>query len=222
MAWLYIVFHDGTPGVAPHPLAWAAAVIGLVAVAVPLSLFTENVGEWNELIAQQMESTTDMDMAALTAALEAETDGAPAHESPPAAIDVDPSDHVRELATVLARDNGRLREPSLLLIEDDAACPEGTAVTGARFPEGHEIWCARGGRRHGPYVAWHPSGEVEARGYFSDGRESGVWVRYWENGVRKVEAEFEDGVQHGRMTQFDRMGFVLAESQWREGQPVPQ
>jgi len=221
VAWLYIVFHDGTPGEPPHPLAWAVTAVGLVAVAVPLTLFSENVGAWNELMAEQMESTTDMDMAALTAALEAET-APPAvavPPSPPAAPEADPSDRVRELAAALAHD-GRERESSEVLIEDDGACPKGTEVAGARFPDGHEIWCTRGTTRHGPYVAWYPSGELEARGHFRDGLESGLWVRYWENGVRKVEAEFQDGVQHGTMTQFDQMGFVQAESRWDQGQPI--
>ena len=40
----------------------------------------------------------------------------------------------------------------------------------------------RNGKKHGPWVTYHPDGEIESKGTFKNGKKDGPWARYYENG----------------------------------------
>jgi hypothetical protein len=51
-------------------------------------------------------------------------------------------------------------------------CPAGAQVAGDAPPRGDARWCEKSGpsgvHRHGPYMAWHPSGAKKEEGEYRD------------------------------------------------------
>ncbi len=40
----------------------------------------------------------------------------------------------------------------------------------------------RNGKKHGPWVTYHPDGEIESKGTFKNGKKDGPSARHYENG----------------------------------------
>jgi hypothetical protein len=62
-------------------------------------------------------------------------------------------------------------------------CPEGGQLRGGAPPEGFEQWCESTDlfghvRKNGPWVAWHPNGQIRAEGEYVDGKENGLWQEF--------------------------------------------
>ena len=50
-------------------------------------------------------------------------------------------------------------------------------------------------KKDGPWVAYHPNGQLEKQGNYKDGKEEGLWVYYFENGQLRSE-----GIYSSKMT----------------------
>jgi antitoxin component YwqK of YwqJK toxin-antitoxin module len=94
----------------------------------------------------------------------------------------------------------------------DAQCPAGTELTGARPPDGHELYCRRtnDGIRQGPNVSFWPSGALAAAGSFVDGQRDGTWTQWLENGAIAEQAQYEQGQMHGISARWHARNGTLA------------
>jgi hypothetical protein len=103
---------------------------------------------------------------------------------------------------------------------DAVVCAAGTRIAGARPPHGDALWCERDphGVKHGPYVAWHPNGNVAESGRYVDGQRQGVWTRFWHSGGRRAQVPFEGGLEHGVLLVWDELGRQQREIRYRHGE----
>lgn len=46
---------------------------------------------------------------------------------------------------------------------------------------------------HGPFQYFHPNGQLESAGSYTDGKRQGVWLRYHSNGMMQDSATYEKG-----------------------------
>ena len=106
---------------------------------------------------------------------------------------------------------------------DAVVCGAGLRMAGGRPPAGDALWCERerDGVKHGPYVAWHPNGNVADRGHYADGRRQGAWTRYWQSGGRRAQVHFEGGHEHGVLLVWDELGRQEREIRYEHGEPAP-
>ena len=103
---------------------------------------------------------------------------------------------------------------------DTVVCDAGTRIAGDRPPHGDALWCERDphGIKHGPYVAWHPNGNVAESGRYVDGQRQGVWTRFWHSGGRRAQVHFEGGLEHGVLLVWDELGRQQREIRYQHGE----
>ena len=77
------------------------------------------------------------------------------------------------------------------------ACPPGAKEQGGSPPEHLTRSCHQGGKRHGPWRAWWPSGQRWRTGQFSLGKRTGRWTSWWPSGNKAYEAEYKNGLLQG-------------------------
>ncbi len=217
-AFLWIVFYDGGPEAAPHPVGWAltgVAVVVAIGVGVKLPGWLEESGAVAQMQvalakAQQAspDDATNEDLAALLAIFEG-------GDAPQAVLASAPADGPASRVDVA--------EPDPHPVAD--ACPPGHREAGARPPEGREWWCEmstdRGFVRDGPARRWMHARAVEEEGQYRNGERHGTWTRFWRTGGRHTQAEFRDGDQHGWMHRWDEAGRLEGRTWFQDGEPAP-
>jgi len=213
-AFLWIVFHDGGPEAAPHPVGWVLTGIGALA-AVAFGLW---LPAW-------LEESGGMEQVQV--ALAAAT--AQAQASEPA--DADAAGWLDRLGGGDAAGGEGVaptpavapREPEAHVVAD--SCPPGAHEAGARPPQGLEWWCEietpAGRLRHGPSRRWLHARAVAEEGEYREGRRHGTWTRFWRTGGRHTQAEFRDGLQHGWMHRWDEAGRLGSQTWYQDGEPAP-
>lgn len=221
VAFLWIVFHDGGPQAAPHPVGLAlTAVAALVAIGLGWKLpdWLEQSGAIAQMqvaLAQaQGAASGDVaseDLADLLAILEAGEAGGAGDDA--STGPGEPASHSR----------GDAEAPDPHHVAD--ACPPDHREAGARPPEGREWWCevetARGWVRDGPARRWRHARAVEEEGEYRDGKRHGTWTRFWRTGGRHTQAEFREGMQHGWMHRWDEAGRLEGATYFEAGEPAP-
>jgi hypothetical protein len=88
-----------------------------------------------------------------------------------------------------------------------AACPEGTKLSGSPPPRGQLVECVRpDGVVHGLSSVWYPNGHEGTLTEYRDGTRNGRWL-YWLHGQKLIEGTFKDGRRDGTWTYwFDNSG----------------
>ena len=201
-----IVFHDGRPQYAPHPIAYAMLLFGVVVTGVSLhALPGRLLGDeafqqaWREFAAE-LEATPIAGVGGWAGA----------------------GDAAQEAVAEVAPEASPHAEPDPVEIAD--ACPEGTSEVSGPRNGGRAWWCETEGKsgrvRHGPSRSWHDNGFLESEGVYDHGRRTGTWTRYWRSGGRQVQAVFRDDVQHGWMHRWDVYGGFETAVRYADGEPL--
>lgn len=73
------------------------------------------------------------------------------------------------------------------------ACPEGTGLVDDRKDHGEMFCTLPDGPRHGPFMAWHPSGPIKEIGPYVGGKRQGTWVTWDRKGKKYSTYQWEDG-----------------------------
>jgi len=220
-AFLWIVFHDGGPEAAPHPVGWALTGLGAV-VAAALAWWAptwiEESGALEPVqVALAQAAAEDEDAAELDALrgwFARLAGGVEEDAGIPAVVPAAASG-------VLARLGADAPAPPPVPDE----CPEGHREAGARPPAGRAWWCEvqtpDGWVREGPSRRWRHARAVEEEGLYRDGKRHGTWTRYWGTGGRHTQAEFRDGAQNGWMLRWDEAGRLTERIRFEDGAPAP-
>ena len=51
----------------------------------------------------------------------------------------------------------------------------------------------KNGKRDGPWVSYHPNGQLDYKGTYRDGKEDGPWVTYYGNGQLLSKGTYKNG-----------------------------
>jgi hypothetical protein len=213
-AFLYIIFHDGGPKSAPHPIGYALTLVGGLSMAGILHVLPERLAASPAFqqglvqVSQQFDASfgdsSEDGFSAET--LLGSIGGVPAEQSDAA------------VATSVGPDGPGPRYVA-------TSCPPETREAGKRAPEGRDWWCeietSDGWVRHGPARTWAASGQLETEGEYDHGLRTGSWTRYWPSGMRRAQAEFRDGRQHGWQHGWDEYGEPESEVHYEAGKPRP-
>ena len=212
-AFLYIVFHDGGPLAAPHPIGYALTLAGGLLTAGFLHVLPERLAASPEFqqglaqLSQQFEASFGDSPDAGFSAQSLLGSGAEAAEQAAGGV---PTSHGPG-------------EPKPHHVA--TTCPPETREAGRRAPEGRDWWCEiespGGWIRHGPALTWLASGQLETEGEYRRGLRNSSWTRYWPSGVRRAQAEFRDGQQHGWQHGWDEYGEPASEVYYEAGKPLP-
>jgi len=68
------------------------------------------------------------------------------------------------------------------------------------------------------FIAYYPSGRVQAMGCYRDGRRDGVWKQFAENGAVLAEAHFLNGQRTGTWEFRDNANGLMGRLYYNEGQ----
>jgi hypothetical protein len=213
-AFLYIVFHDGRPKSAPHPIGYALTLVGGLLMAGLLHVVPERLAanpafqQGLQQFSQQLEASLgDSSKEGFSAeALLGSIGAVPGEQSEMGVPTSEGSDGPapQHVATT---------------------CPPETREAGLRAPEGRDWWCEietpDGWVRHGPARTWLANGQLETEGEYHRGLRTGSWTRYWPSGVRRAQAEFRDGEQHGWQHGWDEYGDPASKVYYEAGKPLP-
>lgn len=218
VAFLWIVFHDGGPQAAPHPVGLAlTAVAALLAIGLGMKL-----PDWLE----ESGAIEQMQVALAQAQGVASSDATSEELSHLLAIlEASGADELQNTGSEqpAARSPGDAAEPDPHPVAD--VCPPDHREAGARPPEGREWWCEveteRGWVRDGPARRWLHARAVAEEGGYRLGARHGTWTRYWRTGGRHSQAEFRDGKQHGWMHRWDEAGRLEGATYFEAGEPAP-
>ena len=119
-------------------------------------------------------------------------------------------------------------------------CPVGARLVGKA---GSEVYCARGGTRHGPYARWHggakealaetgryemgrrsstwktfdAEGRLTETGPYRLGNKHGVWSEWYASGSQAVDGRFVNGLRQGRWTWFEESGAITKQADFARG-----
>jgi hypothetical protein len=103
-------------------------------------------------------------------------------------------------------------------------CPEGTKLGGTESAAGKVQWCERpdpgGSIRHGPMMAFYPSGRKSFEIAFVDGTPRGPIRAWYDNG--EISAIGETRPDNGTLTLWDERGRKRAQIDVRARQVVTQ
>jgi len=95
-------------------------------------------------------------------------------------------------------------------VQPSDGCPTGAELRTRARGDAEEEWCQQldehGGLRHGWYARYHPGGQPESMGEYTDGLRVGVWTRFYASGQVRAQAQFVEGMQHGWLLSFDEEG----------------
>lgn len=75
----------------------------------------------------------------------------------------------------------------------------------------------RGGKRNGPLLTWHKTGEPQDAGLFEDDLKSGLWITKHANGQKHTECSFVAGQPHGVGRTWNEDGTLKSEQQFEHG-----
>jgi hypothetical protein len=215
VAFLWIVFHDGGPQSAPHPVGLAlTAVAALVAIGLGLKLpgWLEESGAIEQM---QVALAQAQGMASRDASSEELSDLLATFKAG--------SDDMRNTDGPASHPPGDGAAPDPHRVAE--VCPPDHREAGARPPDGREWWCEvetdRGWVRDGPARRWLHARAVAEEGSYRRGARHGTWTRYWRTGGRHTQAEFRDGEQHGWMHRWDVAGRLGGATYFEAGEPAP-
>jgi antitoxin component YwqK of YwqJK toxin-antitoxin module len=74
--------------------------------------------------------------------------------------------------------------------------------------------------RHGPWIAWHPNGQIQLEGKFHRDAEVGRFTWWYANGQRALEGQYDDGKQTGTWTWWHENGQKKIEGDFQDGHPT--
>jgi antitoxin component YwqK of YwqJK toxin-antitoxin module len=77
------------------------------------------------------------------------------------------------------------------------------------------------GRRDGPWITYHPSGQKAAETLFKADRKDGKEQTWYPSGKKMLEAEYKNGLLHGVATMWNEQGAVVLTREYKEGKLVP-
>ena len=128
--------------------------------------------------------------------------------------------------TLVLASGGCIRDRSTALVFTPGECPEGTALREERLEDNsRRQWCERSlpnkePEKHGPFVTWHPNGNMAGLGSFFEGEEHGPFTLWYENGQKSQQGEFRHGLPHGRWTAWLEDGTRVYIMDFRDGEIV--
>lgn len=105
----------------------------------------------------------------------------------------------------------------------DLACTE-ARYGGAPPPTGQEIFCVSTATgtptRAGDAIRYYPTGELAARGAYSQNKQTGEWT-YWQRdgGLKRIET-WVDGVANGPWTEYHPTGAMSAHGNVQKNQRI--
>ena len=73
---------------------------------------------------------------------------------------------------------------------------------------GDEQGLLENGNRVGPWVRFHPNGQLWERGTYKNDRKEGLWVTYWSNGQLQHKGTYKDGKEDGPWVSYQDNGTV--------------
>jgi len=66
-------------------------------------------------------------------------------------------------------------------------------------------------KKDGPWVAYHPNGQLRAQGTYKDGELDGPFVSYFENGQLEKQGNYKDGKEEGLWVYYFENGQLRSE-----------
>ena len=66
-------------------------------------------------------------------------------------------------------------------------------------------------KKDGPWIAYHPNGQLWAKGTYKDGELDGPYVSYYENGQLEKQGTFKDGKMDGPWVYYYENGQLRSE-----------
>jgi antitoxin component YwqK of YwqJK toxin-antitoxin module len=75
----------------------------------------------------------------------------------------------------------------------------------------------RGGKREGPLLSWHKTGEPQDAGMFENDLKSGLWITKHANGQKHTECTFVAGQPHGMGRTWNEDGTLKSEQHFEHG-----
>ena len=54
------------------------------------------------------------------------------------------------------------------------------------------------GRKDGPWIRYHNTGQLKDKGTYKDGKREGAWVAYYSDGRLRFKGTYKDGEKHGQ------------------------
>lgn len=99
---------------------------------------------------------------------------------------------------------------------DPRPCPAGSVRHGEPPPVGRAQWCRRRQAgswvNHGPFMAWHPNGRMQAKGTYRDGKPHGRFEMWFQNGQRRARGHYEQGQKEGVWRSWHMRGGLAIEA----------
>ncbi len=76
-------------------------------------------------------------------------------------------------------------------------------------------------RMHGTTLTYFfKDGNVKAEGPVKENLMDGLWHFYRENGILQQVGNFKKGLKHGPWVEYDKIGSIVSETQFEEGEEI--
>lgn len=78
-------------------------------------------------------------------------------------------------------------------------------------------WYMKNGQENGPYVGYHPNGELGVRGIYSEGKKDGEWLKFDSKGTLTASENYKKGERHGLWVLGNPESDIYSEQNYKDG-----
>lgn len=97
-------------------------------------------------------------------------------------------------------------------------CPPGTTAQEEVTADHRYWWCEQpDGVKHGPFLAWYPTGEKWSRQTYNQGVHHGPGIVWHKNGQREQLRHFRNGLEHGEHRIWRENGVLEFQTHYENG-----